>query len=58
MAEEPEDEDGLLDLSVDDYFALEGLDSGNFPVTVEVRNQLANLLLESAETPQHARFAP
>lgn len=56
MAEEPEDEDGLLDLSVDDYFALEGLDSGNFPVTVEVRNQLANLLAESAGTPQHASY--
>ena len=56
MAEEPEDEDGLLDFSVDDYFALEGLDSGNYPVTIEVRNQLANLLLESAGTPQHASY--
>jgi hypothetical protein len=58
MAEEPEDEDGprALDLSVDQYFALEGLNSRDFPVTVEVRNQLANLLLESAGTPQHASY--
>lgn len=55
MAEGPEDEDGVrpLVLSVREYFALDGLDSGDYPVTVEVRNQLANLLLESAGTPQH-----
>lgn len=56
MTEEPENEDGPrpLVLSVDEYFALEGLDSGDYPVTVEVRNQLANLLLESAGTKKHA----
>ena len=56
MKEEPEDEDGVppLVLSVGEYFAQEGLDSRDYPVTVEVRNQLANLLLESAGTPQHA----
>ena len=58
MAEEPEDEDGPrpLDLSVDQYFALEGLSSRDFPVTVEVRNQLANLLLDSAGSPQRASY--
>ena len=38
-------------LSVNEYFSMEGLNNGNFPVTTEVRDQLAELL-QSAPGPQ------
>lgn len=50
-----ESDDGPIALSVDQYFDLEGLDEEYFEVTVEVRNQLANLLLDSAGTPERQR---
>lgn len=49
------DDDDPIALSVDQYFDLEGLDEEYFQVTVEVRNQLANLLLDSAGTPERER---
>lgn len=56
MTEEPEDQDVLVVLSVEEYLDLQGIDSGHFPVTVEVRNQLSNLLLDSVGTPQYESY--
>lgn len=42
--------------SVDEYFQLPGLEDGNFPVTVEVRNQLAALLRETPGPQINALF--
>ncbi|MGY4869793.1 hypothetical protein [Mycolicibacterium elephantis] len=39
-------------LSVAEFFHLEGLENGNFPVTVEVRDQLAELLRSGNSGPQ------
>lgn len=46
------EDDGPIALDVAEYFQLE-LDSVQFEATIEVRNQLAKLLLESAGTPGH-----
>ena len=40
-------EDYPIVLSVAEYFHLEGLEAENFPVTVEVRDQLEDLLVET-----------